>query len=97
MDKLRNMMSRKADGTTGAAPAITPADTEAQQTTTVTQDKESGHPNEILEKNIDDAEPDPGAQLGVQKIEAITLTWDKKWLAALLVKHVRPLPLEDTV
>lgn len=95
MDKLRNMLGRKADSTTDASPA--PADTEAQQTTTVTQNKESGHPNEILEKNIDDAEPDPGAQLGVQKIEAITLTWDKKWLAALLVKHVHPLPSENIV
>lgn len=45
---------------------------------------------EALEKNIDDAEPDRDAQVGVQEIEAITLGWNKKWLAALLIKYVEP-------
>lgn len=80
MDKLRQFIGRKAD----ASADDTPRNAEVQ--TQPTQDKEAGRPSEVLEKNIDDAEPDPGAQLGVQKIEAVTLTWGKKWLAALLIK-----------
>ena len=39
-----------------------------------------------IEKPADDAVPDQDAQLGVQKIEAITLSWSKLGLIALLVK-----------
>lgn len=79
MDRLRQLVGRKAD-TVDDAPHVTSVQAET------TQDKERGQPSDVLEKNIDDAEPDPGAQLGVQKIEAVTLVWNKKWLAALLVK-----------
>lgn len=34
--------------------------------------------------------PTPDAQLGVQKIEAITLAWTKKSLAALLIMYALP-------
>jgi hypothetical protein len=49
---------------------------------------------EDIEKPADDAIPSQHAQLGVQKIEAITLSWSKLGLVALLVKYVpnlRPL------
>lgn len=37
--------------------------------------------------------PDGGAQRGVQKIEAVTLSWNKLQLAGLLIKYVpRPSP-----
>jgi hypothetical protein len=37
----------------------------------------------------EEAVPAGDAQHGIQKIEAVTLTWSKKSLAALLVKYVR--------
>lgn len=40
------------------------------------------------EKPADDAVPAQDAQLGVQKIEAVTLSWSKLGLIALLVKYV---------
>jgi hypothetical protein len=40
-----------------------------------------------------EAMPTDTAQLGVQKIEAITLTWTKPWLAALLGLYVSPTPV----
>ncbi|KAG9254470.1 putative siderophore-dependent iron transporter [Emericellopsis atlantica] len=38
-----------------------------------------------LEKTHNDAVPSKDAQLGVQKIEAVTLSWSKGWLIALLI------------
>jgi hypothetical protein len=37
----------------------------------------------------EEAVPAGDAQHGIQKIEAVTLTWSKKSLAALLIKYVR--------
>ncbi|KAI6082326.1 putative transporter [Hypoxylon rubiginosum] len=46
----------------------------------------SEQPDDItLDKSLDDAVPNRDTQLGVQKIEAVTLAWSKKWLAALLI------------
>ena len=42
------------------------------------------------EKNPDDLAPTRDAQLGVQKAEAVTLVWTKKWLAGLLLKYDLP-------
>ena len=42
------------------------------------------------EKDLDDLAPNQDTQLGVQQIEAVTLVWTKKWLAALLFKYVLP-------
>lgn len=36
----------------------------------------------------DEVVPTADAQHGIQKIEAVTLTWSKKSLAALLIKYV---------
>lgn len=48
----------------------------------------SEQPDDItLDKSLDDAVPNRDTQLGVQKIEAVTLAWSKKWLAALLIKY----------
>lgn len=38
--------------------------------------------------------PNPNAQNGVQQIEAVTLAWSKKWLAALLILYVSILPTD---
>ena len=73
----------------GKANGPSPADTEIQVTETTSKTEAGlpsgeGHP----EKHLDDAEPNPAAQIGVQEMEAVTLGWDKKWLAALLIKYV---------
>lgn len=39
------------------------------------------------------APPDPDAQRGVQKIEAVTSAWSKWSLVALLVKYISHVPL----
>jgi hypothetical protein len=43
------------------------------------------HANTI-EDDKEEIVPDQDAQVGVQKIEAVTLVWTKKSLAALLIK-----------
>ena len=45
-----------------------------------------GRLNDDVEKPANDAIPDQEAQSGVQKIEAITLSWSTLGLIALLVK-----------
>ncbi|KAI1370189.1 putative transporter [Hypoxylon crocopeplum] len=46
----------------------------------------SGRPDDVaLDKTLDDAVPNRDTQFGVQKIEAVTLAWSKRWLAALLI------------
>lgn len=69
---------RKSDDTQDTAPQVDP---ESQ----VVTDKDAG-PNdkELADQIIDDGAPDKDAQTGVQKIQAITLTWTKPQLAALL-------------
>lgn len=40
--------------------------------------------------------PDQNAQAGVQKIEAVTLVWTKRSLAALLIKYAPFRPISQT-
>lgn len=70
-----------------AEPQIqsTPVDTEAQI-------RRTSADGDVVEKPADDAIPDQEAQLGVQKIEAITLSWSKLGLAIMLIKYVSLQP-----
>ncbi|KEY74656.1 hypothetical protein S7711_08423 [Stachybotrys chartarum IBT 7711] len=55
-------------------------------TATTAPNQEPRVPDDHLPgKTLNDAVPDHDAQLGVRKIEAVTLAWTKTWLAALLV------------
>lgn len=78
LSNLRLGGGRKSNDTQETAPQVDP---ESQ----VVTDKEAG-PNdkELASHSIDDNAPDKEAQNGVQKIQAITLTWTKPQLAALL-------------
>lgn len=50
-----------------------------------------GIPDDVHPEKLHDAVPSPDVQLGVQKIEAVTLAWTKASLAALLIKYVSGL------
>ena len=58
---------------------------------------EAGLPDEGHPEKLHDAVPSPDVQLGVQKIEAVTLAWSKASLAALLVKYATSLFLYDLI
>ena len=45
-------------------------------------------PEDAVELEKKDQAPNPNAQIGVQKIEAVTLSWTKAGVAALLFKYV---------
>lgn len=81
LNKLQSTLGRKAphaDQTAG--------NTDIQ----MVADDERGPHDEDLDKGNDDAVPNRDAQLGIRKIEAVTLAWTKPWLAALLIKYGSP-------
>jgi hypothetical protein len=67
-------------------PVITDSHTMGKEINNASIDSEVGR------KDID-ALPDPNAQRGVQKIEAVTSAWSKWALAALLFKYIFSLLL----
>lgn len=83
LDKLR-----PAGGHELATVAAVPnPEIQAATTAPANQDREA----QILpddSKNFEDVVPTQDAQTGVQKIEAVTLTWTKKSLAGLLILYV---------
>lgn len=66
-----------------------PSSNEEPNVSVGTSDNNEIHPlgpNIVTEmKNLDEGRPSLDAQAGVRKIEAVTLSWSKKSLAALLV------------
>lgn len=87
LNKLRPGIGRERP--TDAQAASTIEDTEIQ-VVPATTDAE-GPDDTPPEKVHGDAVPSQDAQLGVQKVEAVTLAWSKRWLAALLIKSVSVL------
>lgn len=86
ISKLRGVVSPKKSAGT---PSHSVPDAEMQTTAAATaprQEEITAIPDEEHPEKVRDAVPDPDAQLGVRKIEAVTLAWTKKWLAALLIK-----------
>lgn len=89
MNRLRPGGERQTPTSTQAASTV---DEEIQVATDRTASRnEAGtglHELTLEDKDHNDAVPNREAQLGVQKIEAVTLAWTKRWLAALLIKYV---------
>lgn len=90
LDKLRaGVGHEKATGPHQTPPSAT--DPEIQAATSTAQpahEMDAGLPDGMHPDKIHDAVPSPDVQLGIQKIEAVTLAWTKPWLVALLVKFV---------
>lgn len=87
LDHLRSGVSRKPADNTPATVAVEDPETIRPVTHKVhanEKDAEAGFSDDVS-KPWDLAGPDEDAQLGVQKIEAVTSVWTKKSLATLLI------------
>jgi len=84
LNRLRPGIGRERPTDAQAASTIEDTEIQVVPATTDTGDLD----DTPIEKAQDDAVPSQDAQLGVQKVEAVTLAWSKRWLAALLIKSV---------
>ncbi len=75
----------KAPDNTQAASSVN--EPEIQVVTTDTAAVTADFPDDIYLQKVT---PNQDAQRGVQKIEAVTIAWSRKSLAALLIKYICP-------
>lgn len=83
LDNLKNAVGRKTGGDAEAAAPAADLEIQAAPATAgadggaIYDDEKNAIPDELV--------PSKNAQLGVQKIQAVTLTWTKGYLAACLI------------
>lgn len=88
LNRIRAVAARDAPNDPPATSTAQDAEMQVN-TNAANNNKEIGVvvPDDMPDDKIpEESVPARDAQIGVQKIEAVTLAWTKKWLAALLFK-----------
>ncbi|KAM0330506.1 hypothetical protein ACHAQA_003452 [Verticillium albo-atrum] len=85
LDSFKNAVGRKPAGDAQDSPAAHDLEIQAAPTTVGVDEKEGGVYDDEKNAIPDELVPSKDAQLGVQKIQAVTLTWTKSYLAACLI------------
>ena len=98
LNRLHLTKAPKGEGAQAQAPPPTLAnDLEIQAASQANTVDEKGNPVNVDDNAADLKQeqelPDLDAQRGVQKVEAVTLSWTRKSLAAMLIMYARPCGL----